>query len=374
MYGWRFLSYALLIGISAPLAVADANNNADPIRIDAMLCLTGACAEWGTDSLKGVQLAIETVNEQGGVLGRSFSLEAEDTAEDVPVNAVNAFHRLRTQEDIKFIVGPTWTPAALSLAPLIKDDKRVIVISPTVGVREFNESASNIFNTWPHDDVATRKIARYAIQAGFRRAGVFSSEQPWEKLQGDTFSEEFVRNGGVITAKVEPPAMTPTLKFEAVRIRDSQPDVVFFANLTQMHLAAKELKRLHYPGAKLAVLLSETQIALAEGALDGAVFPAYPSEQNGFDERFRRRFGTTPGASSATAYDAVMLYARAVQTAGTLQPQTVARSLAQTRGFRGVSGEINFDDHGGITRQPTLQRLWDNARTVIHQDVEIAVK
>jgi ABC-type branched-subunit amino acid transport system substrate-binding protein len=66
------------------------------------------------------------------------------------------------------MIGPTWTVGAMPINSLIAAEKDIIVISPSVGVKEFNETSHNIFNTWPHDEKATRELAGYAIAQGWQ--------------------------------------------------------------------------------------------------------------------------------------------------------------------------------------------------------------
>lgn len=175
-----------------------------PIKFGIMLCLTGDCAEWGTNSLKGAELAAEQINARGGILGRKLELIIHDSHDTTPSNTVTALRELLIDKDIKYIIGPTWTAGGMPIAPIIAKRKDLIVTSPSVGVKDFNETASNILNIWPHDEIATRKLAQYAISKGWKKAAIFGSEDPWVKTQSNTFQEEFTKLGGSITAREEP--------------------------------------------------------------------------------------------------------------------------------------------------------------------------
>ena len=144
-----------------------------------MLCLTGDCAPWGTSGLKGVELAVGELNEKGGLLGRPIEVAVQDSRDTVPSYSVTAFQKMAQEPELHFIVGPTWTAGGMPIAPLIARKPDLIVISPSVGVKEFNETADNIFNVWPHDEAATRAMARYAANKGWKKAAVFGSEDPF---------------------------------------------------------------------------------------------------------------------------------------------------------------------------------------------------
>jgi len=71
-----------------------------------------------------MELAVEELNSQGGVLGRRIELIGADSREDTPTAALSAFRHLVEQEQVKLIVGPTWSAAAKALLPVASRRKR----------------------------------------------------------------------------------------------------------------------------------------------------------------------------------------------------------------------------------------------------------
>ena len=327
------------------------------ITIGAALCLSGECASWGENSLKGAQLAIEEINNSGGVLGHHLKLEVVDTAEDRGgVRAVAAVSHLLRSGKTKFLLGPTWSSAGQALAPILAKKKDILVASPSLGIASFNEASENIFNTWPHDAVATKALANYAINKGWTRAGVVSSQQPWEQQQGEIFRVEFSRLGGTIVSSVE---LLPNQQDQASKITTmiaSKPEFVVLANFQTMDISARTFAKLGYQGPKLAVLMDEVRVANSKGALNGCVFAKYQEPSNKFVSKYSKRFGVDPGVASDTSYDTVKIYADAIKRAGTTEPKVVTRYVQNTN-YRGASGRIEFDNAGGLIRTPVLYRV-----------------
>jgi branched-chain amino acid transport system substrate-binding protein len=336
------------------------------IPVGAILCLSGECAEWGNNSLKGLQLATKEINSNGGILGKKVELLVEDSNEAAsPANAINSFTHLSQNKNVKLFIGPTWSPAGLSLAPIIAKRKNTIITSPSLGVAEFNETNSAIFNTWPHDAIASKKLANYAFKQGHRRAAVFSSDQAWEQTQGNVFAAEFKRLGGIITTKVEPNQSATDLKAEALEVIGSKPEIIFLSIYGRLGLAARELKKLGYNGPQLAVLVDETRIIDAQGALENCIFARYPDPNEIFIEKFQREFHTAPGITADTAYDTLMLYAKAIKENRSLESQALSKSLLASN-YSGASGNIVFDTHGGVKKEPIFY-IVKGMITIIHQ-------
>ena len=345
----------LLVSSAGTPASNSSFDNKESIKVGVTVCLTGKCADWGNYALKGAQLAVEEINNAGGVLGRKIELLVEDSREESPTGVISAYRLLKSR-DVKFIVGPSWTTAAQALAPIAFKDKERIFISPTVGVKDYNEASSNIFNLWPHDEVSTKKLAAFAISKTWKRAGIFSSQQPWEEHQGRVFRNEFIRLGGEVTAHEEPLSGSRDLKVEALKIVKSKPDVIFISNLTALGVAALELEKLHYKGEKIVISSDDTNLRVADGALDGSYIPMHPESSEKFKKAFMKKYGGKPGNGADTAYDSIYLLQKALTEVGTTNALSLASEMLRTK-FKGASGDLVLDDKGGVVREPQLYKI-----------------
>lgn len=351
--GMRAALWLVIIVVIAVLGFAWSKQTpSETIKIGVLLCLTGACADWGENSLQGIELAIEEINGAGGVLGRQLEAVVQNSNEMTVAQAVSGYQQMVTQ-GIPYIIGPSWTPAGLAIAPIAAKDS-VIITSPSLGVKEFNETADNIFNLWPHDEIATRRLAQFAIGKGWKQAALFSSTQAWDQTQGNIFADEFKRLGGIITIRVEPHENTRDLRTEAVKIKNSNPDVIMYTNFTHLGLAAKELKRLGYSGHTLSILMDKNRVEVAEGGLEGTIYAQYPESSKTFREAFERKYKKQPDTTSDTAYDVVYFYARGMSGAGTTDIAELKKQLNALKEFSGASGNFAFDGKGGVKKEPVL--------------------
>ncbi len=354
MCNCRILHAFFLFSLLFPLRSASADTHT--LKMGVMLCLSGDCAEWGTNGFKGAQLAADELNRRGGILGRRVELVVQDSKDTIPSSSVTAFRALMLDPDIQYIVGPTWTVGGMPVAPLAAKRKDIVMMSPSVGVKEFNETASNLFNDWPHDEVATRALARYAAKKGWKKAAIFGSQDPFYMTQTRIFEEEFRVLGGNVAEKVEPLPDSRELKMEALRIKKSQPDFVIFTNY-QADFIAKELHRAGFSTPMLAVQMEKDRVKAADGALEGVVFAMYDKPDKDFTKKFKARFQAEPGISADTAYDAVMLFASAIEKAKTTSTEKTVPILLGTKNFRGASGTFSIDEKGAVDKKPVLWQV-----------------
>lgn len=349
------------IAIAACFPFGIATVKAESIMVGVATCLSGGCAEWGAATRNGLELAQDEINSAGGITGKRVELQFEDTNEATSAaQAVTAFRKLRASKDIHFFIGPSWTPAGLALAPIVGKMSDVVMISPSLGIAEFNEAAPNLFNTMMHSETGTRSLARLAREQGWRRAGIFSSQQPWESLQGKVFRDEFTRLGGEVSALIEPEPNIKDLRTESLKIIGSKPDGIFLANMNQEGIAARQLRGLGFKGPFYAALLDQTRIDEAGGALEGAISAQSPAAQAGFVSKYTARFGMKPTASADTAYDALIALGKSIEVARGTDPLPVRDALLHVQ-FQGASGLVKFDEKGGVVREPTLVSVSANS-------------
>ncbi len=347
-----YILYSLSLGISA---YCETPLN---IKIGVALSLSGDCADVGSDSLKGLNLAVEEINRSGGILTRQVELVVEDTKESSSINAVTAFKKLTDDKEINFIIGPSCSSAALAIAPIARKLPKVVLISPSVGVREFVSGADNIFKLWPYDEDGPRLLAQYASKQNWKKVAIISSQQAWELAQGNFVAEAVTSFGGEVVAKVETLPNEPNLKAVVVQILRRLPDVVVLANYLQMDRAAIELARHGYKGSILTSLMTDDKIKLAEGKLESSISYGYPPAVPEFLHKFETRFGAKPASVSAdTAYDSMILLKDAIVRAQTFDVEVIKRTLHEVREFMGASGKFSLDSSGGAIRIPRLFRV-----------------
>ncbi|MBV8411334.1 MAG: ABC transporter substrate-binding protein [Alphaproteobacteria bacterium] len=108
---------ALASGLAAPAIAAN-----EPIKIGYLPALTGPSSSTGIGINRGTQLAVDEINNAGGINGRKIELIVRDTQSD-PTKAVNAVAELAQRAKASVIWGPLNSGEALAATPLIARDK-----------------------------------------------------------------------------------------------------------------------------------------------------------------------------------------------------------------------------------------------------------
>jgi branched-chain amino acid transport system substrate-binding protein len=328
------------------------------LKIGVALSLSGDCADVGSDSLKGLRLALEEINQAGGILSRQVELVVEDTKESSSVNAVTAFKKLTDNKELQFIIGPSCSSAALALAPIARKLPSILMISPSVGVRDFVTGSDNIFKLWPYDEDGPRLLAQFASKKNWRKVAIISSQQAWELAQGNFVADAVVSFGGEVVAKVETLPSEPNLKGVITPILRRNPNVIVLTNYLQMDRAAIELAKQGYKGPVLTSLMTDEKIKLADGKLENSISYGYPPAAPEFLEKFEARFGSKPTSVGAdTSYDALVLLKETIVKTQTFDVEVIKKTLRDAHEFMGASGKFSLDSSGGAIRVPQLFKV-----------------
>ena len=138
-------------------------------------------------------------------------------------------------------------------------------------------------------------------------------------------------------------------------IKQSGADIVasYITNSPDVGIFAKQLRQLGVTATWLgsASLSTDTAIKLAGEALYGtysvADYAAASSpETTAFAKKYEEKYKIIADNYSSWSYDAVKLYALAINNAKSTKPEDIKKALHAIKGYKGVEGTYNFDANG----------------------------
>ena len=174
--------------LSATLASAQQQGvTKDEILLGSIQDLSGPIAGFGKQARNGMQLAVDEINEQGGLNGRKLKLIVEDHAYD-PKKAVLAAQKLVNQDKIFMMVGHIGTAHNMAAMP-VQFEKNVINFFPITAAREMYEP----FHKLKYSFAATYyDQMRFAVPKLVKEKG---AKKVCTMYQDDDFGLEVERGG-----------------------------------------------------------------------------------------------------------------------------------------------------------------------------------
>jgi len=353
---------AASLAFAAMLASASAQES---IKIGALYNLTGGMSSLDGPSLKGAQLAVKQINESGGLLGSQVELIAPDGKTDQQETAKAAQRVL--SEGVVAGIGQSDTTFVMAGAPLFQE-KGVPFVTSGATHPELPEWVGDyMFMTPFGDDDQSYAIADYTYdKLNARRVAVWTdNSMDFTKALSTFFTERFQERGGEIVGTDT--FMMGDTDFSAQIARlaslDPQPDAVFVSAIPSE--AGLSVKQIREQGINIPIVSGDgfdtELVATVPGPelANDVYFSTHTyraddrPEVKKFIEDYKAEYGIEPeNAFAPLGYDAMMLVADAIKRAGSAEPAKIRDALAETRGFKGVTGEISYTRANMVPPKP----------------------
>ena len=354
---------------------------ADPIKIGMMAESTGPNAEAGIYQINGAKMAIEEVNAAGGVLGRPLELRTEDNQSTNP-GSVLAISKLTSAGDMTALIGSVRSTQIQAVSPTVKKAGLPMIVGGTdLGLT----MAGNpwIFRARPNDGYSAKVIADYGVNTlKLKKWAIVHSTDAFGN-GGKNNLVEALKAMGITPVTIQgftsnSQDFTPIV----LAIKQSGADVVssYIANSTDVGIFAKQLRQLGVTATWVGSpsLSTDTAMKLAGDALYGTYSIAdYAVDSSPvtkeYAEKYKAKYKVEADLYSAWAYDAVKLYAMAINNAKSTKPDAIKAALHAIQGYKGVEGTYNFDKNGdGLHGYNIVKNV--NGKIVFDKHIDFAKK
>jgi branched-chain amino acid transport system substrate-binding protein len=180
--GWRAICGFACAMLAISLSAHGPALAADPIRVGHVAALSGASAQSGEAITRGLALAIDEINANGGLLGgRKLELVQRDD-ESVPPKGLTAARELIFKENVPVLFGGIDTPVSLAIVPLVNKERKVFmgVWAAGTNITRNGANPNYVFRVSAVDDLVDVKLLKYAHQKfGSTRPGLMLINNPW---------------------------------------------------------------------------------------------------------------------------------------------------------------------------------------------------
>jgi branched-chain amino acid transport system substrate-binding protein len=310
------------------------------LRIGALLPTTGVGATLGASLLAGLQLAVDEINQAGGVNDQPVELFIADEAGD-PALASVALDRLVEQDLVDAIVGPVSTRVTLSLLGKLTS-AGVISCSPTNTAASLSDYPDQgyYFRTAPPDSLQAVALGRSIAETGAKSTAILFVDDDYGRAIADELANELRRQGNEVMARVSIDPTAASYEAALQEVLDQHPDAIAYAGVADP--GVRVLATLHDLGVRpdrtpvfvtdgmrtidVGAALGAAQSAAATGVQGMSMAPSQMSA-SWFRDALVATGATAPNLYAAYAYDCANLIALGAQSLGTDDPAQVRSAL-----------------------------------------------
>lgn len=346
----------------------------EPIKIGFVGQLTGSYSDIGVQGRNGVQLAVENLNESGGINGRKLELIVEDDKNSVK-GALEADAQL-IESGVVSIIGHMTSSQTVGVESYIRNHQ-VPLISPTSSSPLLSGKKDYIFRLNPSSDKSAAVMGSYAYSHLKKKRVALLYDiknQAYSLPYALSFIKSFKAQGGSVPLQFnfssdEGVNWREIVEFigeydvSAVTVVASAADTAAFAKTKQEFGKAWKV---------YASGWAHTQRLLEIGgaAVDGMVFiesfnpkssrPAF----EGFKSSYVEQFGYQPQFAAAQGYESVLFLSEGLRRKSDYNGNLI-EALQSIRSIDGLMGTLRFDENGDVKRPYFVIKINDGVFELI---------
>ena len=317
--------------------------------------VVGAAGPWkegyGLQSLQGIQLAVDEINEAGGINGRPLRVIERDDAGN-GLQAATIAQEFVANRAVSAVIGHVNSSGMLSAARVY--DGKLAAIATSATSPDLTGISPWVFRIISSDSLNGIALANFAstiTRGSTPTAAILYENHAYGRGLADSFRRSF--RGQVVSIdpiNADLPSAEPYITY----LKTKNPRIVFVAGrvpsgLKLLREAKRQGLRANFMGGDgWQGIIADT--AASEGAYIGMSFTKHDPDLSAraFVAAFRKKFNHDPEAHAALAYDATKVVAQALtETGGDRKAvRDYLRGLTQENAVLGVTGPAYFEPTG----------------------------
>ncbi len=330
----------------------------------------------------GAKIAVDEVNERGGLLGRSVELVTRINIEEAAAAAQAAETMILTDEVVA-LIGPNRSSHAIEVGA-VAQRHGVPMITTAATNPAVTAAGDLVFMAAFTDQFQGRVMAQFAKETlGVNAAAVLTQRgEVYTEGIAEFFTAHFSGFGGEIVAAEFYESGATDFAVQLTRIAAAAPEAVFLSGLPpEVALVTKQARALplqNTAGEPTLFLGADvwdnpTLLDNEEAAVDGSFFSSHFSPDTDepsarvFIDTYQALYGIAPTGGDAVSYDAVRLLLEAAERAGSLDADAIRRQLLATEQYAGATRIAGYNENRHPTKSAVIMTIENGAKKFYQQ-------
>jgi branched-chain amino acid transport system substrate-binding protein len=345
------------------------------IQLGAILSLTGAGGVYGPSSKKGMDLAVEKINNSGGVNGAKIALDTRDDASD-KIQSQQVAQTIFQQDQPLALLGPTLSNSAVAVHPLAETLKVPILAVSTTGINivpncnaPSTVPCTYVFRDSLGEESAIPANIKVYSDAHHPKTGVLmvANDDKFSKDGGTIVTNTVGQYGIQLLATIPFPKATADFAPFVTQAVQKNPDVIFITSLGNIPAnIMREARKQGFTGQFLGgngfntAAVSKAAAADGKGAESGSAWYINNTftSNAGFVQAYRTKYSSDPDQFAAQGYTAILILADAAKRANL----TFSDAAGDRTKLRDAMETVNIDSPLGpfqfTSKHDVKQTIW----------------
>ena len=367
-----------IIFVSAAFAGGD-QEDGSVFKLGLVSPLTGAGATSGAVQANAAKMAVNEINEAGGINGiLPIELFSEDD-EGTPVKSVNVTQKLVNQDGIDAMIGALNSSCTLANMQ-VTSASSVPQITPSSSNAKIVELGNKfIFRMTATDPTHAKTLLKYSQEAlGAKKvAMIYESSDFGTGAFNIVYSLVADYGMEMVISEVYNSGETD-FSVQLTKIKNAGPDVIIlWGYYTEAALICKQVKQYNIDIPMIGTgYNSPALIELGGDAVDGLIFTTAFTNANpdpivqDFDKKYTSLFKASYDQNAPQSYDAVYVIADAVtrcmEDGKDWNDGSILRDYIALTQYEGVTGATSFDPRGEMIKTLMVVQIVDGQHEILN--------
>jgi len=339
---------AALVSMINPRLVFSAD---DEIKVGFETALSGEWTVYGIPMHNTTQLAIQEINEAGGLLGKKVKLLVEDDKTDTKTG-VDKARRLIERDKVDVLAGTISSAMREAVTPIVAKH-HMLYLYPTFYEGGVCNKLIFCFGEVPAQQVAP--FLPWFMNKYGKKVYIIGADYIWPHILNKHVKRIVEKEGGQVVHEEYVPIPVSDFSSSIARIKMMKPDVIYSDLAGSAHLAF--YKQFYAEGLQKDIKIGTPVIdefavkALGPKVAEGiyscfAYFDVIDTPRNNeFKKKYYKKFGagTPVGTIAECMYVGLQLWAMGVQKAGTTKVDEVIRAMESGLRYNAPEGEVYLE-------------------------------
>ena len=315
------------------------------LKIGAILALTGYAAIHGNNIKHGLELAKADLESQGWHV--DLAVEDDNTQSAKTISAIYSLN----SRGYKLFIGPTWSFQVDSAIPVL-EKQNAISYCPSTSSTVVGQKSKNVFHGVSFGVRQLKPLVAWLTGLSAKRIAILYADCAWGRVHNELYRKAAEETGSEIVAEDkfsygEEDAVLPII---VTKLKGKAPDVILTTGSAQSSaLIVKKVKELKMDTKVMST--DDMQDAILQGLINVSdktnpkVYALLAQVTKEFRDKYNKTFNTQAGVYSDSAYDGLMLLAKAIEETDGSVGQ-IRDYLHERLIYNGYSGRFDFDESG----------------------------
>lgn len=362
---------------------SSSKKEADKFYIGGIGPTTGGAAIYGTAVKNAARIAVDEINEDGGINGHEIEYKFEDDQSDAE-KSVNAYNTLKDW-GMQILLGTVTSTPCVAIADKTAQDN-MFQVTPSASTTDIlaNGNVFQICFTDPNQGTASAQYIaenKLATKVGI----IYNSSDVYSSGISDKFIEEAkAEKLDVVATEAFTEDSKTDFSTQLKKIQDSGADMVFLPiYYTEASIVLKQADTMGFApkyfgcdGLDGILSVDNFNTSLAEGVMLLTPFAADADDEatQNFVKKYKDEFGEIPNQFAADAYDGIYAIKAAIEKAEATPDMSVSdlgdtlkESMPEVtiQGLTGGDEGLNWESTGEVNKQPKAVIIKDGAYTAM---------